>query len=77
MTDTELDALVEDLRAAAAAWFDNKLLLRLEALITETKRARANELIDCPQCGGSGFSGYGSGYGDVCGHCGGQKRLPR
>lgn len=31
----------------------------------------------CPECKGSGFSGYGTGYGDVCGNCGGQKQLPR
>jgi hypothetical protein len=33
-------------------------------------------MIECPECKGSGFSGYGSGYGDVCGHCGGQKYFP-
>jgi hypothetical protein len=31
---------------------------------------------ECPSCGGSGFSGYGSGYGDVCSECGGQKQIP-
>lgn len=25
----------------------------------------------CPKCDGSGFSGQGSGYGDVCTECGG------
>jgi len=25
----------------------------------------------CEKCGGSGFSGYGSGYGDVCSECAG------
>lgn len=24
---------------------------------------------DCPICKGSGFSGYGTGYDDVCGNC--------
>lgn len=24
---------------------------------------------DCPTCGGSGFFGCGSGYGDVCSDC--------
>lgn len=33
-------------------------------------------LVDCDRCGGSGFSGRGTGYDDVCGHCGGTKRLP-
>jgi hypothetical protein len=33
-------------------------------------------LVDCPVCGGSGFSGYGSGYDDVCGECGGQRQMP-
>lgn len=27
----------------------------------------------CPMCNASGFSGMGSGYGDVCPECGGQK----
>lgn len=27
----------------------------------------------CKQCGGSGFSGLGTSYGDVCSECGGQK----
>lgn len=36
-----------------------------------------DDLVDCPQCRGSGFSGYGSGYDAVCGECGGQRQLPR
>lgn len=28
----------------------------------------------CPECNDSGFSGCGSGHGDVCGTCGGQSR---
>lgn len=28
--------------------------------------------VDCPGCKNSGFSGYGTGYDDVCGECGGQ-----
>lgn len=31
---------------------------------------------DCKTCGGSGFSGRGTGYDDVCGECGGLKRFP-
>lgn len=27
---------------------------------------------DCPGCGNSGFSGFGTGYGDVCDECAGQ-----
>lgn len=27
------------------------------------------ETVDCPKCSGSGFSGYGTGYDDVCGWC--------
>ncbi len=27
---------------------------------------------DCETCGNTGFSGYGSGCGDVCPECGGQ-----
>lgn len=29
--------------------------------------------IQCRVCGGSGFSGYGTGYDAVCGECGGQR----
>ena len=29
--------------------------------------------VDCHTCGGSGFSGHGTGYGDVCPTCGGLK----
>lgn len=32
-------------------------------------------LVECPQCAGSGFSGYGSGYDAVCGWCGGRGRV--
>ncbi len=32
--------------------------------------------IACGTCGGSGFSGRGSGYGDVCGECGGLRYFP-
>lgn len=30
----------------------------------------------CPVCLGSGFTGHGTGYGDVCSHCGGQRIFP-
>jgi hypothetical protein len=33
-------------------------------------------LVTCPKCGGSGFSGRGSGYDDVCDECGGCKEVP-
>lgn len=33
-------------------------------------------LIPCPQCHGSGFSGYGSGYDAVCDWCGGLRQVP-
>ena len=29
----------------------------------------------CAACGGSGFSGRGTGYDDVCAECGGQRYL--
>lgn len=42
--------------------------------------ARAKELTEegqpCGTCGGSGFSGRGTGYDDVCGECGGLKYFP-
>lgn len=41
----------------------------------EEASARAKELTEegrpCGRCGGSGFDGHGSSYGDVCGECGG------
>ncbi len=37
----------------------------------------ADDLQDCEVCGGSGFSGYGSGYDPVCSNCGGSKQLPK
>jgi hypothetical protein len=36
---------------------------------------KPKRLVECPICKGSGFSGQGSGYDDVCGECGGQKYL--
>ena len=33
--------------------------------------------IDCPQCGGNGFSGYGSGYDSVCDSCAGEGKIPK
>jgi len=31
---------------------------------------------ECTVCGGSGFSGYGTGYDAVCDNCGGAGELP-
>lgn len=33
--------------------------------------------VECEECGGSGFSGHGSGYGAVCDNCGGLGEHPR
>lgn len=33
------------------------------------------KLIICPDCGGSGFTGYSSGYDDVCNTCGGDRQI--
>lgn len=33
-------------------------------------------MIECDQCGGSGFDTQGSGYGNVCNKCGGLKEFP-
>lgn len=33
-------------------------------------------MIECPVCEGSGFSGRGTGYDDVCGECGGHGHYP-
>ena len=51
-----------------------------ESEILEEATARAKELTEeghpCGRCGGSGFDGHGSGYGDVCGECGGLRYFP-
>ncbi|BAY20763.1 hypothetical protein NIES2100_05070 [Calothrix sp. NIES-2100] len=31
--------------------------------------------IDCCFCGGSGFDGKGTGYDNVCDHCGGERTI--
>lgn len=41
-------------------------------IATQVPCAECHGMSACKQCGGSGFSGQGSGYGDVCGECGGQ-----
>lgn len=33
------------------------------------------ELVECPRCGGSGFTGPETGYDGVCSECGGQRAL--
>ncbi|MFY0516519.1 hypothetical protein ACOMCU_01620 [Lysinibacillus sp. UGB7] len=33
--------------------------------------------VECKTCGGSGFSGHGSGYDSVCDNCGGKGEHPR
>lgn len=40
--------------------------------MSENRAARSSTAPICKQCGNSGFSGRGSGYGDVCSECGGQ-----
>jgi hypothetical protein len=32
--------------------------------------------VRCRKCGGGGFSGYGTGYDDVCSDCGGCGETP-
>lgn len=32
--------------------------------------------VDCPRCAGTGFSGLGTGYDDVCSECGGLRQMP-
>ena len=40
MSDADFEILIEELRAAAACWFNGAAFLKLEALIREAKRAR-------------------------------------
>lgn len=47
-----------------------------DPLVEEAKRTPGYSvrlLQECPVCEGSGFSGYGTGYDDVCSECGGQQ----
>lgn len=46
-----------------------------EGTIHEAIKSHNKRPVDCRECGGSGFSGYGTGYDAVCGNCGGQKQL--
>lgn len=59
MTDADLEILIEELRVEAAAWFNNKMLLRLEELIREVKRVREENLRWARDASASanGFSG--------------------
>lgn len=34
------------------------------------------EIVECKECGGSGFSGKGTGYDSVCDNCGGAGEHP-
>lgn len=34
------------------------------------------QTVDCEECGGSGFSGLGTGYDSVCDNCGGRGEHP-
>ena len=53
------------------------LLVAVVFIIRHSYRSIIRDLLeftpDCDLCGGSGFSGRGSGYGDVCSVCGGQR----
>lgn len=56
-------------------WIKNKIEITVysETIILN----REFELEECNVCGGSGFSGYGSGYDAVCDNCGGKGELPK
>ena len=43
---------------------------------TAAIKAHNERADECGQCGGSGFDTPGTGYGTVCGKCGGQRTLP-
>jgi len=38
---------------------------------------RKFEIIECKECGGTGFSGQGTGYDSVCDNCGGKGEYPK
>lgn len=37
---------------------------------------RMSDSVECHVCGGTGFSGRGTGYDDVCSECGGLQYFP-
>lgn len=75
--------------SSIVAWAILVLLIASPFLIRAWRRSTGEEpeqsgitddpldLVDCPRCGGSGFTGQGTGYGDVCDWCGGQQQMPR
>lgn len=67
------------LRDEALNQADFKWSVTLSHLIAWMAGAKALlwPMRDCPGCKGSGFSGQGTGHGDVCGTCGGTKQLPQ
>lgn len=45
-------------------------------VLRNRRQEDSEPMVDCPRCGGSGFSGFGSGYDAVCDECGGQRQMP-
>lgn len=43
---------------------------------TEGQATMKDALLVCPKCGGTGFETVGTGYGNVCSHCGGLQQVP-
>lgn len=65
-------------------WYDDLTPERVQEVValidswrlTDAEGKRINRESPCTRCGGSGFSGRGTGYDDVCGECGGLKYIP-
>jgi hypothetical protein len=56
--------------------FDKEKLGQLIQELKSVHDKMEDEIVDCPECGGGGFSSPGTGYNNVCDTCGGQGKIP-
>lgn len=53
------------------------LIVAATLCVAEVERIERSSEQPCPKCNGSGFNGRGTGYDDVCDHCGGARYMPQ
>lgn len=71
----EDDKIIERLQLAGMETCKSDLIERARAALASTAEPGGEKYVTCPKCGGSGFSGYGTGYDDVCDDCAGNKTV--